>query len=89
MLDPTPSHENVPGKKQMCPSCGIWFDPQKIDAVAEYCSEECSLTAQRFTSAGIWRRCRLCRGEFLALEPEWRLCQGCYRSRRNLPHACA
>ncbi len=79
-LDPTPSFTPV-RKKLMCPCCGIWFDPQIVDACAEYCSEECALTSQRFTSAGTWRRCRNCRSEYLALETEWRFCQDCYKVR--------
>lgn len=80
MLDPTPK-ASVPGTKQMCPCCGIWFDPQVLDACAEFCSDDCALTSQRYTSAGTWRRCRACRVEYLALESEWRFCKDCYRLR--------
>jgi hypothetical protein len=81
MLDPTPKPPASAGTRIMCPCCGIWFNPQIVEPFAEFCSEECAVTSQRFTSAGVWRRCRVCRVEYLALEPEWRLCQDCYKIR--------
>jgi hypothetical protein len=75
VLDPTPN-QVFPLLK--CPCCTNWF--RSIDGFAEFCSEACARTAQRYASEGEWRRCRDCRREFLALEKPWRRCQSCYQA---------
>jgi hypothetical protein len=73
MLDPTPENQRL-----RCPCCTNYF--VAVEGFAEFCSEECAVTAMDYREFGELRRCKRCRSEFVAYEKHHRLCSTCHRT---------
>jgi hypothetical protein len=85
------AHNRMREKKngfRFCDPCGSWFFPRLDRGNAGfYCSDRCAEVGARYTAAGTYRICKVCKSVFHALESNWRKCSDCHsRECKNYPN---